>query len=81
MPKNRHLALLAQPLEGRHDLVEHGFGGEIGSLGRADDRVVELEQIDLLELQPLQAGVERGGDRLRRSGRGSVGGRRTLVPT
>ena len=47
------LALRAQPLEGRHDLVEHALGGKIGPLCRADDRVVKLEQIDAIALQSL----------------------------
>ncbi len=57
-------SLRAQPLEGRHDLVEHRIGAETRALCRLDDRVVKLEQIDALELQPLQAGLERSGDRL-----------------
>ena len=58
------LALRAQPLEGWDDLVEHGLRGEIGAPRRADDRVVELEQINRVALHPLEASLERGGDRL-----------------
>ena len=45
--------LRAQLLEGRHDLAEHGVGGEIGALCRADDGIVELVEIDPLQLQAL----------------------------
>src|SRR5947207_65989 len=38
--------------------------GPIGALCRADDRIMELEQIDRVALQPLQAGFEGSGDRL-----------------
>ena len=57
------LPLVAQLLERRHNLVEHGVGGEIGARGGADDGIVELVEVDPLQLQALQAGVERGGDR------------------
>jgi hypothetical protein len=62
-PEEADFALLPQPLEGRHDLIEHCVGAEIGARGRADNRVVELEEVDPLHLQTIEAGFQRGGDR------------------
>ena len=67
-PVEPGLALFAQPLERRHDLAEHDFRREIAFLAVEHDVVVQLEQIDLLALQPLQARLQRGRDRRRRYG-------------
>ena len=47
------LALLAQPLERRHDLAEHDFRRQVRIAAVGEDVVVQLEQVDMVELQPL----------------------------
>src|ERR1700693_3338488 len=49
------LALDTQPLEGGNDLLEDRVGPDIAAACGADDRVVELKQIDGVASQPLQA--------------------------
>src|SRR6516165_1002251 len=47
------LPLLAQTLERRHDLAEHGLWRQVAVAAIPGDMVVELEQVDLVELEPL----------------------------
>jgi hypothetical protein len=55
--------LLAQPLECRHDLSKHELRGQIAVVALARDVVVQLKQINPLELQALQARLQRCRDR------------------
>src|SRR6516164_5050095 len=57
------LALLAQPLEFRGDLAEHRLGSKAAVAAVRGDVVVQLEQVDMVELQALQARLQRGSDR------------------
>ena len=58
------LALLAQPLECRGDLAEHGLGSKAAVAAVRGDVVVQLEQVDMVELQALQTRLQRGRNRL-----------------
>src|SRR5260370_8388633 len=52
------LALLTQSLECRHDFVQDDPGGQIAVAAFFGNMVVQLEEIDLLELEPLQARLQ-----------------------
>ena len=58
------LALVAQCLERRDDIVHHLVEGDIGVVFGTARRVVQLEDIDMVQVQPLQAGFQRGPGRL-----------------
>src|SRR6516162_6033323 len=62
-PVKPGLALLARAFEGRHDLAEHDFGGQVAVAAVPGDVVVQLEQVDSLELQTLEARLQRLSDR------------------
>src|SRR6266404_6892183 len=53
--KKADFALLAQSLEGRDDLAEHGLGGKAAIAAILGDVIVQLEQVDAVELQALEA--------------------------
>jgi hypothetical protein len=57
------LALLPQPLERRDDLAQHGRGSKAAVAAVFSDMIVQLEQVDVLELQALQARLQRGRHR------------------
>src|SRR5262249_56411167 len=57
------LALLPQTLECRHDLVEHDLWGKPAVAAVRGDVIVELEQVDAIELQALQARIQRRRNR------------------
>src|SRR6266446_6855018 len=61
--KEADLALLPQSLEGRDDLTEHSLGGKAAVAAICSNMIVQLEQIDAIELQALQARLQRGRDR------------------
>src|SRR5215469_6892486 len=64
-PVKPGLALLAQALERRHDLAEHDFRGQVAVAAVPGDVVVQLKEIHPLELQPLEARLQRLSDRHR----------------
>ncbi len=53
------LALLAQALERRHHLAQHDLGGERPLPSVRRDPVVQLQEVDLVAAEPLQARLER----------------------
>ena len=57
------LAGLAQFIAGGHDFAEYALGVEAVAAGHLGDAVVQLEQIDMVAAEPLQAGIERRRDR------------------
>ena len=57
------LSRFFQPLEGRHDLAEDLFGRQRVIAPGERNAIVQLEEIDMVELQPRQARIQRGGDR------------------
>ena len=57
------LALLARAIERRHDIAEHLVDAHRHAVGARRDRVVQLEHIDMVALEPLQARLQRSRDR------------------
>ncbi|MGA8695725.1 MAG: hypothetical protein WB689_18155 [Xanthobacteraceae bacterium] len=52
-------AVLAQPLEGRHDIDENLLNAECFSASSLSDRIVKMEDVDVIAAQPRHALVER----------------------
>ena len=63
-PEEADLALLAQALERRHDVIEHLPDAQRRSAARERNRIVQVKDIDAVELQSREAAFERGRDRL-----------------
>src|SRR5262245_10503042 len=61
--KEADLTLLPQSLEGGDDLTEHDLGDKAAIAAIRSNMIVQLEQIDAIELQALQARLQRGRDR------------------
>ena len=57
------LPLLPELLHGRHDFAQNVAEAQGVAAARGLDAIVELQQIDALHTEPLQARVERTGDR------------------
>jgi hypothetical protein len=56
------LALVAQPLQRGHRLLQDGIGGEVGVAARVRDGFVQVQDVDAVALQALQARFDRGHD-------------------
>jgi hypothetical protein len=57
------LALLARLVQGRHDVAEHLVDAHRSAVGAVHDHVVQLEHVDMIAPQPVEARLERGRDR------------------
>jgi hypothetical protein len=58
-PQKTRLAMLPQPLECRHDVIEHLSNAERFGAAGLGDRIVQVEDVDPLAAQSRQAAFER----------------------
>ena len=58
-PEEARLALLAQPLERRHHVIEHLSDAERFPAAGLGDRIVQVEDVDPIEAQSRQTAFER----------------------
>ena len=61
-PEEADLALLAQPLERRHHLVEHLPDAQRRSAAGLGNRIVQMKDVDPVKPQPRQTAFERRRD-------------------
>jgi hypothetical protein len=57
------LALLARLAQRRHDVAEHFLDAHRRAVGARPDHVVQLEHVDMIAPQAVEARLERGRDR------------------
>ncbi len=63
-PEETNLALLTQPLERRHHLVEHLPDAQRRSAAVLGNRIVQMKDVDPVKTQPRQTAFERCPDRV-----------------